>query len=572
MATTKDVEIPRPKRGEGQWGLGYFEPLTPAERIKRDELPLDVRKRIMTTYGEGGFRSIDPASLRSKFRWWGLYTQRKPGIPGGQTANVEPWELEDEFFMMRIRIEGGLLTSEQLRAIAWASERYGRDIADITDRQNVQLHWIRVEDVPAIWERLEAVGLTTCEACGDVPRTILGCPLAGVDKHEIFDASDVIRAAAPRLVGNPDYANLPRKYKTTISGCRHQCVQPEVNDVSFVGVEGPDGVPGFDLWVGGGLSTNPHFAQRTGAFVLPEQVPDVWEAVTATYRDFGYRRSRNRARMKFLVADWGAEKFREVMQAKYLGYELPNGPTPEPSDSSLRDHVGVFEQHDGRNYIGFASKAGRISGHQLRLIADMADKYGSGHIRTTTQQKMVITDIEAKETPGVVQLLESLDLLAEPSKFRKGMMACTGIEFCKLAITETKHRAQWLYQELDARIPGWDEEIHINVNGCPNACARFQIADIGLMGASLPRPDGTKSDGFLVNLGGGLGADKAFGRRVRGVRVFAEDLADYVEGLLTHYKARPDAQAFPSFGAFVNSLSDDELKVFGSPSNAMAAR
>ena len=363
-SSATDVEIPRPKRGEGQWGLGYFEPLTPAERIKRDELPLDVRKRIMTTYAEGGFRSIDPASLRSKFRWWGLYTQRKPGIPAGTHASHEPYELDDEFFMMRIRIEGGLLTSEQLRVIAWASERHGRDIADITDRQNVQLHWIRVEDVPEIWERLEGVGLTSCMACGDVPRTILGCPLAGVDKDEILDASDALIAASVRLVGNREFANLPRKYKTTISGCRHQCVQPEVNDVSFVGVEGPNGEPGFDLWVGGGLSTNPHFAQRTKAFVTPEQVPEVWEAVTATYRDFGYRRQRNRARLKFLVADWGGEKFREVMQAKYLGYELPDGPEPVLSDVSLRDHVGVFEQHDGRSYVGFAPKAGRIDGHQ----------------------------------------------------------------------------------------------------------------------------------------------------------------------------------------------------------------
>ncbi len=564
MSKTEDeLVIPRPARGEGQWGLGYFEPLNPAERIKRDEAPLSIRTRIIETYAKHGFRSIDPATLRSRMRWWGLYTQRKQGIPGGLTATAEPWELEDEFFMMRIRVDGGALTSEQLRAIAWVSERHGRDVADVTDRQNIQLHWIRIEDVPAIWERIEGVGLTSVEACGDTPRTILGCPLAGVDAAEIIDATPAIQATHERFVGDPDFQNLPRKYKTTISGCRHHCVQPETNCASFVAVEN-DGQPGFTLWVGGGLSTNPHFAQPTGAFITLDQVPEVWGAVTSTFRDYGYRRRRNHARLKFLIADWGAEKFREVMEAKYLGYRLPDGPEPALSDRALRDHVGVFAQQDGNRYVGFAPRAGRIYGHQLRKIADLADQYGTGHVRTTTQQKMAILDVPPNRTDELVAVLEDEDLRVHPSVFRKSMMACTGVEFCKLAIVETKARAQWLYAELEDRMPGFNEEIAINVNGCPNSCARFQIADIGLMGASLPRPDGTKSDGFLVNLGGGLGSTRKFGRRAKGVRVLAEDIADYVEYLLTQYQLR-DQGAHATFGEYVNSLGDKELVAFATP-------
>jgi sulfite reductase (ferredoxin) len=552
---------PRP-RGQGQWALGYHEPLNPAERIKRDDDGLNVRDRIERIFSKEGFRSIGPQDLRSRMRWWGLYTQRKQGVPGGRTATAEPEELEDEFFMMRIRIPGGRLTTEQLRAVAWASERHGRDVADVTDRQNIQLHWIRVEDVPAIWERLEGCGLSTQEACGDTPRVMLGCPLAGVDANEIVDATPYLMATERRYVGDPAFSNLPRKYKTSIAGCRQQCAQHEVNDVSFVGVE-RGGEAGFDLWVGGGLSTNPHFAVRLGTFVEPGRVPEVWAGVTGVFRDYGYRRQRNRARLKFLVADWGAERFREVLEGEYLGGALPDGPAPEPSHTAQRDHVGVFRQRDGRCYVGFAPKAGRVFGHQLRLVADLADAYGGGRVTTTTQQKMVVPDVDPDRVDELVSRLDELDLRARPSAFRQGMMACTGIEFCKLAITETKGRAQWLYHELEERLPDFDEPIRIHVNGCPNSCARFQIADIGLMGAVLPRPDGTKSEAFLVHLGGQLGQRPSLGRKAKGVRIYAEDAAGYVETLLRRYLRGRNGH--PSFSAFVDSLSDDELARFAEP-------
>ena len=557
------------KRGEGQWALGYHEPLNPAERTKRDDDGLNVRERIENIYSKQGFGSIDAPNLRSRMRWWGLYTQRKQGLPAGATATAEPHELEDEFFMMRIRIPGGQLTSTQLRDIAWASERFGRDVADVTDRQNVQLHWIRIEDVPRIWERLESNGLSTQEACGDTPRNMLGCPLAGVDAEEILDATPALLATESRFIGDKAFSNLPRKYKTTITGCRHQCTHHEINDVSFIGVE-HDGVAGFDLWVGGGLSTNPKFAQRLGVFVEPERVPDAWGAVTSVFRDYGYRRQRNHARLKFLVADWGAERFREVMEKEYLGSPLPDGDAPVVSASAQRDHVGVFPQHDGRSYVGFAPRAGRIAGHQLRQIAALSDEFGKGRIRTTTQQKMVILDVEPSRVEELIAALDNEDLRARPSAFRTGMMACTGIEFCKLALSETKLRAQWLYSELEERLPDFDEEIRINLNGCPNSCARFQVADIGLMGATLPRSNGIKSDAFLVHLGGALGSDLQFGQKVKGVRVFAEDLADYVELLLRRYVHRKNGHA--SFSDYVHSLDKDQLALFAEPPSEMLQR
>jgi len=543
--------------GGGQWARGYMEPLTKPERIKRDDDGLNVRSRIYDIYSKKGFRSIWPEDLRSRFRWWGLYTQRRPGVPGGRTGAVEPHELEDEYFMLRVRIAGGMLNTEQLKTIAWISERYGRDIADVTDRQNIQLHWIRIEDVPNIFESLEAVGLTTCEACGDTPRNMLGCPLAGVDAAEIFDATPMLLETNSRFVGDPQFSNLPRKFKTSISGCAQQCAQHEINDVSFVATE-LDSTKGFDLWVGGGLGPNPKFAQRLGAFVEPERVPEVWAAVVSTFRDYGYRRSRNYARMKFLVADWGAERFREVMEKDYLDSALPDGPPPAESISTQRDHVGVFKQKDGNHYVGFAPKAGRVYGHQLRHVAELADRYGSGRIRATSQQKLVIVDVPSTNLERLVTDLDDHDLRVTPSVFRRGTMACTGIEFCKLAIVETKQRADWLYRELEERMPEFDEPIRINLNGCPNSCARFQVADIGLMGSLATKPDGTKIDAYQVHLGGRLGDDHRFGRKIRGLKVPAYELADYVERLLRRFSAT--RLPGESFSDWSDRAADEWLK------------
>ena len=534
---------PTKQRGQGQWALGHYEPLNAAERFKKDDAGLNVRDRIVTRYASQGFDAIDPTDLRGRFRWWGLYTQRRPGIAGGRTGALEDAEIEDAYFMMRVRIPGGQLSASQLRTVAAIAKEYGRDLADITDRQNVQFHWIRIEDVPEIWARLEEVGLSSLQACGDVPRNILGCPVAGLAADEVIDATAVLRATEAVAALNPEFVNLPRKYKTTISGCTSQCTAHEINDVSFVGVVGPDGTPGFDLWVGGGLSTSPMLAQRLGVFVRPEQVPDVWAGVTGLFRDYGYRRLRSRARLKFLVADWGPERFREVLEREYLGTALPDGPAPPPPPPGSRDHVGVHLQRDGRYYVGVAPHTGRTSGTQLWQVADLAESFGSGRVRTTIEQKLLITDVPERNIGPLVAELDCIDLPARPSPFRRSTMACTGIEFCKLAIVETKQRARDLYSELDKRLPDFDTPISINVNGCPNSCARFQLADIGLKGSIV---DG--EEGFQVHLGGSLGADPAFGRKIRGLKVTADGLPEYVERLLLSYVTdRADGEQFATW-------------------------
>src|SRR6201996_2277115 len=407
---------PRRKRGEGQWALGYREPLNKNEENKKFDDGLHVRQRIIDIYAKQGFDSIDPADLRGRFRWFGLYTQRRPGIDGGKTAVLEPEELDDRYFMLRVRIDGGQLTAAQLRVIGDISDRYARGTADVTARQNIQLHWIEIESVPAIWEALEAVGLDTTEACGDTPRVILGCPLAGLDADELIDATPKIAAVNELYIGDPAFSNLPRKFKSSISGCSAQCTHHEINDVAFAAVRHPEtGEVGYDLWVGGGLSTNPMIAQRLGAFVRPDQVPEVWKAVCEVFRDYGYRRLRHRARIKFLVADWGAQRFREVLEKEYLGYALPDGPAPVNVDSSMRDHVGVHRQRDGLNYVGFAPRVGRVNGELLAAVAALADRYGSGRVRTTAEQKMVILDVPDSAVDGLVAELDALGLPARPS-------------------------------------------------------------------------------------------------------------------------------------------------------------
>ncbi|HEY2795857.1 MAG TPA: nitrite/sulfite reductase, partial [Micromonosporaceae bacterium] len=320
------VEIPRAARGEGQWAFGYREPLNPNERTKKDDDALNVRLRIEHVYAHRGFASIDPSDLRGRFRWFGLYTQRKPGIDGGRTAILEPHELDDEYFMLRIRIDGGQMDLQQLRAVAHVATKYGRDTADVTDRQNVQMHWIRIEDMPAIWREIEGVGLSTTEACGDTPRVVLGSPVAGIAADEVVDATPAIREITDRYLGDPEFSNLPRKFKTSVGWLTD--LPYEVNDISFVGVVHPDYGPGFDLWVGGGLSTNPKIGVRLGAWVPLEEVGEVHEGVISIFRDYGYRRLRSRARLKFLIADWGAERFREVLQDEYLKRPLIDGPGP----------------------------------------------------------------------------------------------------------------------------------------------------------------------------------------------------------------------------------------------------
>ena len=537
------TQPPGKTRSEGQWALGETEPLNANEQMKLDDDPLNVRARIESTYAREGFDSIDKTDLRGRFRWWGLYTQRQQGYDGTFTGDENIDLLEAPYFMLRVRSDGGALTAAALRTLGTISTEFARDTADISDRQNVQYHWIRVEDMPEIWRRLDAVGLGTTEACGDCPRVVLGSPLAGESLDDVLDATPAVEEIVRRYIGKPEYSNLPRKFKTAISG--QQDVVHEVNDVAFIGVEHPEHGPGLDLWVGGGLSTNPMLAQRVGVWVPLAEVPEVWEAVVNVFRDYGYRRLRSKARLKYLIKDWGVEKFRAVLETEYLKRKLIDGPAPKPVIRPI-DHVGVQRLRNGLNAIGVAPIAGRVSGTILTKVADLAEWAGSDRIRFTPHQKLVILDVPDAKVAGLVAELDALGLPSTPSHWRRNLMACSGIEFCKLSFAETRTRAQVLVPELEKRLADLnadlDVPITINLNGCPNSCARIQVADIGFKGQVLEDGDGGSTEGFQVHLGGSLGLDSNFGRKLRQHKVTGAEVGDYIERVVRRFteQRQPD--------------------------------
>ena len=550
---------PAKARNEGQWALGNREPLNPNEEMKQAGAPLDVRERIETVYAKNGFDSIDKSDLRGRFRWWGLYTQREQGYDGSFTGDDNAELLEARYFMMRVRCDGGALSAAALRTVGQISTEFARDTADITDRENVQYHWVEVENVPEIWRRLAEVGLQTAEACGDCPRVILGSPLAGESLDEVLDPSWAIDEIARRYIGQPDFADLPRKYKTAISGL--QDVVHEVNDIAFIGVNHPEHGPGLDLWVGGGLSTNPMLAQRLGAWVPLEEVPEVWHAVTSIFRDYGYRRLRSKARLKFLIKDWGVDKFREVLETEYLKRPLIDGPAPEPATHPI-DHVGVQRLKNGLNAVGVASIAGRVSGTILTAVADLVERVGSDRIRLTPYQKLVILDVPDDKLDELIAGLDALGLQSKPSHWRRNVMACTGIEFCKLSFAETRVKAQSLVPELESRLADinlqLDVPITVNINGCPNSCARIQVADIGLKGQMVDDGEGGSVEGFQVHLGGSLGQDSGFGRKLRQHKVTSDELTDYIERLARNFlKYRGEGERFAQWAM---RADEDDLR------------
>ena len=537
---------PAKARNEGQWALGDREPLNANEEFKQAGPPLEVRERIENIYAKSGFDSIEKNDLRGRMRWWGLYTQREQGYDGSWTGDENIDKLEARYFMMRVRCDGGALSAAALRTLGQISTEFARDTADISDRENVQYHWIEVENVPEIWRRLDEVGLQTAEACGDCPRVILGSPLAGESLDEVIDPTWAIDEIVLRYIGKPDFADLPRKYKTAISGL--QDVVHEVNDIAFIGVNHPEHGPGLDLWVGGGLSTNPMLGQRVGAWVPLEEVPEVWAAVTSIFRDYGYRRLRAKARLKFLIKDWGIEKFREVLETEYLKRKLIDGPAPEPVKHPI-DHVGVQRLKNGLNAIGVAPIAGRVSGTILSAVAELAEAAGSDRIRFTPYQKLVILDIPDDKVDETVAGLEALGLESRPSHWRRNLMACTGIEFCKLSFAETRVRAQGLVPELERRLDDinsqLDVPITVNINGCPNSCARIQVADIGFKGQMVDDGHGGSVEGFQVHLGGSLGLDSGFGRKLRQHKVTSDELGDYIDRVVRNFvKNRNSGERF----------------------------
>ena len=552
------VRGPKKDRSNGQWAVDGRTPLNPNEVFKAADDGLNVRARILETYATEGFDSIPADDLYGRMRWWGLYTQRDQTLDATRTGKLTDAELSSRYFMQRIRVDGRILSTDQVRTIASISQDLARDSLDITDRQNIQFHWIRIEDVPEIWRRLDEVGLDTITACGDTPRAFLGSPVAGIAADEIIDPTPLIEELRDKYINTGAFTNLPRKFKTAITGHPSLDVVHEINDISFVGVRHPELGAGYDLWVGGGLSTAPRFAERLGVFVRPDEAAEVWAGVISIFRDYGYRRLRNKARLKFLVADWGAEKFRRVLEEEYLHRALPDGPAPIP-DGTSGDHVGIHDQKDGRKYVGFAPTVGRIGGTRLARIVKLAEAAGSRRISFTPHQKLLVLDVDPDKVEELVTAMEAVGLTARPSPFRRSTMACTGIEYCKLAFVETKGLAARVIDDLEQRFAGVDIDtpISLHLNGCPNSCARIQTADIGLKGQLL----GGSEFGFQVHLGGGLASgdreEAGLGRTVRGLKVGAEDVPGYVERVVRRFLDQ--RLAGESFSAWVARSDDKEF-------------
>ncbi|AIY47339.1 nitrite/sulfite reductase [Mycolicibacterium fortuitum] len=528
-------------RDEGQWALGSRDPLNHNEQFKQEDDALNVRDRILNVYSKQGFASIAKDDLRGRFRWMGLYTQRTEGYDGTFTGDDNADLLEAEYFMMRVRTDGKALSAQAVRTLGQISVDFARDSADITDRENLQYHWLRIEDIPEVWRRLDEVGLQTMEACGDCPRGMLGSPLAGDSLVEVLDPTPALREIEQRYIGSPEFSNLPRKFKTAVSGL--QDVAHEINDVSFIGVNHPEHGPGLDLWVGGGLSTNPMLAQRVGVWVPLEEVAEVWAGVVGIFRDYGYRRLRSKARLKFLIKDWGTEKFREVLETEYLHRKLHDGPAPEQVPHTV-DHVGVQKIRNGLNAVGVSAIAGRVSGTILTKVADLMEAAGSDRARLTAYQKLIILDVPDEKLDALRAGLDALGLQSQPSHWRQNLMACTGIEYCKLSFADTRGRAQHLVPELEARLGDLNAEldvpITVNINGCPNSCARIQVADIGFKGQMVDDGNGPE-EGFQVHLGGSLGLDSGFGRKLRQHKVLASELGDYIERIVRNFVKQRDA-------------------------------
>ncbi|HEU5413316.1 MAG TPA: nitrite reductase [Candidatus Angelobacter sp.] len=531
-----------------------------AERLKREKNPWECLDEIRA-FAPGGFAAVPEAWIKTYFRWWGVYTQGDgAGVLGG--ANGEGKAVP--YLMLRIRLGNGFITARQLRTVADLSEKYARGSADITVRQNIQLHWVRVEDLPEVLQALFEAGLTSMSTCGDAPRNLTGCPLAGLDANEMVDASPLLIEATKMLVGNPEFYNLPRKYKISISGCRDWCCYPEINDLAFTpAVHERDGKKevGFSIRVGGGLSADPHFAVRLNAFVRWEQVLPVTRAVSEIFRDADVlREHRERARLKFLFLNhgWTAETFLLELERR-LGYNLdPAGFEEVPADI-FRDHVGVHAQKQpGLFYIGAAVLRGRITPAQMRVAADLAGRFGSGELRTTSAQNLVIVNVSRENIHQALAELETAELEVRASAFWRGAVACTGTEFCKLAITETKTFTRWLVEELEDRLPAFDQQLKLNVTGCPNSCGQHRIADIGLEGKKI-KVNGRLQDAYYFCLGGAVGEFAGFGRPI-GYRCVAEEVPEAIERLLRRYLYQREGGE--NLRQFFARHSEDELRTF----------
>ncbi len=531
-----------------------------SERLKLEKNPWDAWDEVRE-YAKQGRQSVAPEWSALYFKWWGIYTQ---GDGVGATGGVGGEGKATEFFMMRIGLPNGLLTSHQLRTIAGIVQKHARNLADITTRQNIQLHWLTIADLVEITDRLTEIGLSPKGACGDVVRNVTGCPLAGLDHHELVDSSPLAVEIAHFLTANPEFYNLPRKFKISVTGCPLWCSYPEINDVALTAIEREvDGLleVGYTLRVGGGLSTEPHMAVRIPAFIPQEKALDVVTAVARIFKEQSeLRENRTRARIKYLFMrhGWTAETMLEAIEAK-LGYKLD--PSPVDADAIpgdiYRDHVGVTPQkQEGLSAVGASVLRGRLTGDQLHALADLAEKHGDGHLRATIMQNIVLVNIRNAEVRELIAELKALDINVDVSPFWRGAIACTGTEFCKLAITETKGFARWLVDEMQGRLPGFDQQIKLHVTGCTNSCGQHWIADIGLEGKKLKK-DGKLVDAYYFCVGGSVGKYAGAGRTL-GYRAAAEECPEAIERLLRGYLLA--RQPEEDLRAYFARTSDDELR------------
>ena len=540
------------------------------ERLKRSKNPWEGLAEIRR-FAREGFSSIPPEWIGTYFRWWGVYTQGDgAGVTGGQGGEGKALQC----FMVRIRIPNGLLRSDQLRTIAELTRQYAHGIADLTVRQNIQLHWVTIEALPDVLEALGRGGLNTMSACGDVTRNVTGCPVAGVDADEICDASPLALEASRTLAGNNDFYNLPRKFKISITGCRVWCPYPEINDVGLTAV--PRVVRGarefgFSLRVGGGLSTEPYLGARLNAFVRWGQVLPAIKGIAELFRDSEVlREHRERARLKFLFLrqGWTAERFLDELQRR-VGFQFDEAAEENSPADVYRDHVGIHAQKQpGFCYVGSAVLRGRITAEQMQAAADLADRFASGELRTTNMQNLLIVNVPQVNAEELAKELDAIGLRVGGSSFYRGTVACSGTEFCKLAITETKSFSRWLVEELEERLPGFDQHLKLHVTGCPNSCGQHWIADIGIDGKKT-KVDGHLVDAYYFCVGGALGLHQATARPV-GYRCPANEVPDAIERLLRRYLA--ERSASENLRQFFARHTDTEVRelLAGAPVEAVS--
>lgn len=487
-------------------------------------------------YAKNGFASI-PQEQWDLFKWAGLYLQRPK---------------EDGYFMMRVNVPSGILTKPQVEALAAIARDYGRGVFDITTRQAVQFHWLTIDQIPDIFDRLEAVGLSSTGACGDITRTIVGNPIAGLDPDELFDTTPIVKEVYDFFQRNEDFSNLPRKYKVSISANLKNASNAEINCLSFTpAVKEIDGElkKGFHVKVGGGLSSRPFLAQTLNAFVEPERTLEVAIAITTIFRDYGYREKRHQARLKFLVADWGPEKFLEKIT------ELI-GPLPSKGEEPVQEwNAGYFygvhdQKQEGLKFLGFNVPVGRLDADEVFELARISGKYGNGEIRTCNSQNLIIPNIPTENVEALLAEPIFNRITINPNSFLGHSVACTGIEYCNLALVETKERMRVIAEELDQRIE-LDVPVRMHMVGCPNSCGQRQIADIGLQGMKMRNKEKQMVEAYEIYVGGTLNAGGKFNEKLKG-KVPAEQLTNVLEKLLVHFKS--EKAAGESYFDFVHRL------------------